>query len=166
MGVGAGGTNHLKHQTGEVNGKPVFAIYCGSEGGYYWEREIFDRMVAGESESRPCVACIRALERDAALAELAALRASCASYDAAAAYVLSEMGEKDQMSVEARQAASEARAGEHAERSGFALDLALQFGASPCLIDDGLIVIKEDDLAGLISVLGFRTGKETEESKV
>lgn len=79
---GTNGTNHLaKAVPYGKQGKTRNEPYCGDGFGYMWEKPEWDRMIAGESMV-PCIACQRALERDAALEELKKLKESIAPSEA------------------------------------------------------------------------------------
>lgn len=73
---GTMGTNHLAKEVPHgKQGKMRRVPYCGDGFGYMWNKPEWDRMIAGES-MLPCIACQRALERDAALEELQKLKES------------------------------------------------------------------------------------------
>lgn len=157
MGCGVGGTNHLKisvhvGKNGKLQSMPI----CGDTFGYMWDQDVWDRMISGEAGLLPCIACQRTLERNAAIEAHKKLLESVSNGE----HLMSGLRGLGMMEPACTIAAIKAREGEDPERVGFALDMAVQFGASFEYMDHGLIVMREEDLVGMMSVLGFRTSAE------
>jgi hypothetical protein len=134
--------------------------FAGIGFGYMNNEEQWARLVSGEAGMLPCIACQRTLERNAAVAAYQKLLTETSLNQR-----LEVFSELETSFPACKAAAEESRKNEDAERPGFALEMAAQFGASFAFIDEGLIVMREDDMVGMMSVLGFRTSAEFVEIK-